>query len=75
MAFPNVLGVIAGDAANVNRSPSPRLGVRGVTREGSKNAAVAVTLTTGNGLSTFKTCVGMRNNTTFVLCCTGAPLD
>jgi len=58
MAFPNVLGVIAGDAANVNRSPSPRLGVRGVTREGSKNAAVAVTLTTGNGLSTFKKCVG-----------------
>ncbi len=54
MALPNVFGVMAGDAANVNRSPSPRRGVRGVTRDGSKNAAVAVTLTTGNGLSTFK---------------------
>ena len=75
MAFPNVLGVIAGDAANVNRSPSPRLGVRGVTREGSKNAAVAVTLTTGNGLSTFKKCVGRRNNVTLFRFCTNAPLD
>ncbi len=54
MALPNVLGVIAGDAANVYRSPSPRRGVLGVTRCGSKNAAAAVTLTTGYGLSTCK---------------------
>jgi hypothetical protein len=53
MALPKVLGVIAGDAANWYKSPSPRCGVLGVTRFGSKNAAVAVTLTTGYGLSTY----------------------
>jgi hypothetical protein len=45
---------MAGDAANVNRSPSPCRGVRGVTNDGSKNAAAAVTLKTGYGLSTLK---------------------
>ncbi len=53
IVLPNVFGVIAGDAANVNKSPSPARGVRGVTNDGSKNAAAAVTLKTGYGLSSF----------------------
>ena len=66
--FPKVFGVIAGDAANVNRSPLPFrgvcgvtkdmsiltfLGVRGATKDGSKNAAAADTLKTGYGLSSY----------------------